>query len=296
MAEPATPIPATPSGTASEPATNSPGAPEVRESVPIKRDVTATSAPAPTPTEPPSVPSETRPADSRPSFRRGWIGLGIGAGTAGVVSVAIGLPGGLIARNAFQDNERALQTTGLDDKFDYGSCDTKWSTQCEAADSVERQAYPTSSYHRDLALASRMQTAATLTGGVALGGLVGALPIRLRDSRRRRVGLAAVFGGGLLTAVGGAVFFSFTRKSLGEPLEGLDSEGNGHAWRTSRDEFWHHQGQSLVAAALLGFGAGTAIGSGIAWLADGRARKGGGTRAGIRVMPTMGGLLVVGRF
>ena len=228
-----------------------------------------------------------------PSFGRGWIGLGAAAGVAGATGLAFGIAGGLVGKHAFDTDARALADAGLNASFPYASCAQMASADCSAADNIERNGYSTANFHRDLALASRLQAVAVMASGAGLGGLLGALPIRGHSANSRRVGFIVVLGGGLAIAVAGAAMYGMSRSSLGDSLQGI--EGNAATWRTTSDEYWRHQGLSLAGGGLLGLGAGVLVGASVAALT---ARSGGSParRAQLRLVPNLGGVSLIGRF
>lgn len=228
-----------------------------------------------------------------PEFRRGWLGLGITAAALTVAGVGMVIPGALNARDAFARNTRTLESAGLDATFPYGACATSWSAECAAASELETDGYSAAAYHRDLALASRLQVAGVITAGTAAGGLLGALPIRAATPRARRRGLLATLGVGAGLAFVGAFVFGTSRWDLGDKLQGIDAAGRGETWRTTPEQFWQAQGVSLAGGALLGLGTGALLGAGLGMLVEHRPTK---LKAHLRLVPRALGLVVSGRF
>lgn len=247
----------------------------------------------PKPTPLPVVPPEPNPTlPERPDFRRGWIGLGISAGVLTAGSVALGMAGGLVARDAFRTNTDALRAYGIDPDFDPTTCDDLGSAACGVRE-LEERGYSSANYHSDLAFSSRLLSAAGITGGAALGSLIGAAPIRAATPRRRRAGFIGILTGGVLVTAGSAAFFGLSRQRLGDALQGLDQGG---PWRASRTDFMRLEGASMAAATLIGVGAGALIGVGIGAITEwGPVRK-NRRQAQLQVSPGLGSLSLVGRF
>lgn len=245
-------------------------------------------------TDPPQPPPPDPPADTRPAFRRGWRGLGIATGSLGAVGLGLGLAGALDGRRAFSRNDTALRTAGLTGDFAYAQCTTP-SPDCQSADTLERHGYSTSAYHGDLARASRLQSAAAVLGGVAAGGLFGALPVLARDRNTRRFLSIFTVVSGVVTTAGGVALASLSRRDLGDSLRGIADPNSD--WRVSRADFWASQSPSLTASAMIGVGSGLVLGAAVAALTERRlSQKPGARRARLQLVPTPGGLLLHARF
>lgn len=279
-----------PDTTATPPETTPPAntPPETTPPETIKQ--TGTTSPVTPPEKALTLVKTDKPAP--PSFRRGWIGLGVTAGITGATGLAFGVTGGLVGKHAFESDARALAAAGLSASFPYASCRLMSSADCRAADDIERNGYATASFHRDLALASRLQAVAVMASSAGIGGLLGALPIRGRSVKTRRIGFIVVFGGGLAIAAAGAAMYGVSRASLGDSLQGID--GDRGMWRTTRDEYWRHQSRSLAGGGLLGLGAGVLVGAGVAALTLNHSSS--PRRAQLRLVPNLGGLSLIGRF
>lgn len=272
-------------------------APTSRSPPEIEGDLKPGSTARPAPPEPEvPAPSGAVAKSKVPDFRRGWIGLGVAAAGGTLASIATLTPGLLLSGDAFQKNEQALRAAGLNADFPYGECAAVNATGCPAAVELETSGYSARQLHQDLGLASRLQATAVIAEGVALGGLLGAAPIRGTTTRVRRVGLVVALGSGVAIGIVGAVVYGTSRSNLGGLLQGTDIEGRGETWRTTRDEFWRAQGPSLAGATLLGIGAGALLGAGLGVFAEYRIKSGERVRARLRLIPRIAGVALAGRF
>lgn len=251
----------------------------------------AVEAPPPEVEAPP--PEEVKPPARDRRRQRLWLGVGIVAGTSALASVTAGISGYYgYTKEARTTNDGYLKEYGLDPSLDPDKCT---GPQCGGIQSLEAK-YPSSEYYTALRDGLLRESAATALGGVSLGLVLSTLPELVRKEGGRRFGLGAMIVAGAALVAGGAAWTSAVQQDVGARLEGHHPDDNTSYWRAGSD-YDAVRRNHLLSSALTGVGVGLVVGGSTSAVVRWHDKPGASDRrASLRVSPTLGGLMLLGRF
>jgi len=176
------------------------------------------------------------------------------------------LGAGIYAKGkAFESNEAAYSSTSYNPYGDPIVPEPNLGEegpQATAASIIE-SAYPTLSFHKDIARSTYLEGAGTILLGGGLGLITAAAVNRALDGKKKalkRAVIAEIGVGAVLTVVG-TIWSGVSLSGIGEQVEGWDGDPKTTAtWRARPGKLEDLQAQYIGASALLGTGLGLATG------------------------------------
>lgn len=243
------------------------------------------------PSKPDDRPAPT-PSQRDPRRRGLWIGVGVVAGTSVLAGGATGLAGYIGGtKPASEKNDGLLEELGLPAQWNPAEGSPEQTAKAEELQTT----YPANTYYRDLLGGLRRESVGTVVAAGGVGLVLGTLPELARSERGRRAGFVALLTGGALMVAGGAIWMSSVHKAIDTSLGGYDEETNPDGWRAGGPAYDEKRRNYLLSAGLAGLGLGLVVGGTTGALVRWRDRPAEG-RASLRVVPTLRGLVLTGRF